>query len=359
MNYAAIRTQQSNPAKLANLFRKQLEASLVKRGDTVALISDLGTRPEYIAAAFAAADEIGADTYEMKVNSIPGWTKVGVPTVGQAKGTLDAVKQADLVIIFHVPLFAKWLGEVLRGDGRVLMILDGPDELEMLYSPQGLKEAVLYAADRFRNTKEFRVVSDAGTDFVCNLGDYTMLSWYGIADRPGKVDQWGTGHVNTFPNEGTAQGRIIIQPGDIVILPYCRYIVDPVEIEIKDGFITNLSGGLDAKLMEEWLIAGQDGPNDRDPWAVSHVGWGLNPQAAWYDMALNGDTPERNHAAARTIPGSFLFSTGPNSLGGGKRNTRGHLDIPMRGCTISLDGDVVVERGKIIDPKMVVAREMR
>ena len=55
---------------------------------------------------------------------------------------------------------------------------------------------------------------------------------------------------------------------------------------------------------------------------LSYVGhssfaiWGLNPQALWYGIALNGDEPERSRAAARTFPGNFLFSTGPNTQGG-------------------------------------------
>jgi hypothetical protein len=67
-------------------------------------------------------------------------------------------------------------------------------------------------------------------------------------------------------------------------------------------------------------LAGKSGPDDRDPYAVSHLGWGLNPQALWHSLALNGDEPERTRAAARTFPGNFLFSTGPNS----------HYDAPMQ-----------------------------
>ena len=79
----------------------------------------------------------------------------------------------------------------------------------------------------------------------------------------------------------------------------------------------------------------------------------------WNGIALHGDTPERHRAAARTFPGNFLFSTGPNTQGGGKRNTRGHYDVPMRDCTVALDGKVIIERGKIVDEKMRVKREPR
>jgi 2,5-dihydroxypyridine 5,6-dioxygenase len=111
--------------------------------------------------------------------------------------------------------------------------------------------------------------------------------------------------------------------------------------------------------MRDWLEDGKSSAGDRDPYAVSHLGWGLNPQALWYGIALNGDEPETSRAAARTFPGNFLFSTGPNSQGGGKRTTRGHYDVPMRDCTIELDGNVVVERGRIADPAMKVTRVPR
>ena len=39
------------------------------------------------------------------------------------------------------------------------MVLDGPDDLEQLQSPPGLKESVLHADEVLRNTKEIRVTS--------------------------------------------------------------------------------------------------------------------------------------------------------------------------------------------------------
>jgi len=152
---------------------------------------------------------------------------------------------------------------------------------------------------------------------------------------------------------------VVLAPGDIVILPYCRYVADAVKLEIREGHIVNIEGGMDAKLMRDWLDDGKSSASDRDPFAVSHLGWGMNPQALWYGIALHGDMPERHRAAARTFPGNFLFSTGPNTQGGGKRNTRGHYDVPMRDCTVELDGSVVIERGKIVDEKMRVKREQR
>ena len=353
---AITRVQELNPAKLGILFKKEFELCKVNQGETVMLLTDLATRREYVEAAFAAAEDLGADVYEMCVNSIPSWTKVGVPTVGQCKGTLEAAKAADIIVALHVPLFTSWLKEVRDSGTRVLMIIDSPDDLEQLMAPPGLKEAVLYADTLLASTKHVRVTSKAGTDLTYDCGEYPVMSQYGFADAPGRFDHWGGGHVHTFPNEGSSNGTVVFQPGDIVILPYCRYIQDEVRMTINDGFIDRVEGGLDAKLMQDWLDDNRADAEDRDPYAVSHLGWGLNPQALWYGIALNGDEPERSRAAARTFPGNFLFSTGPNNQGGGKRTTRGHYDVPMRDCTMKLDGEVIIENGRIIDDNMIVER---
>ena len=358
MTPASTRVQEVNPGKLTSLFRQQFEMSKVASGETIACLTDLTTRREFIQSAFAAAEELGADVYEMCVNSVPSWTKVGVPTVGKCKGTLEAMKAADLIVVFHVPLFTKWLKEVMQGGTRVLMIIDAPDDLEQLMSPPGLKEAMKYAEGRYQKTREVRVLSEAGTDFTYKCGEYPVMTQWGYSDEPGHFDHWGGGHIHTFPNEGSANGTVVFAPGDIVILPYCRYVQDKVTLHIKDGFIREVEGGLDAKLMRDWLNDNKESDDDMDPYAISHLGWGMNPQALWYGIALNGDDPERSRAAARTFPGNFLFSTGPNTQGGGKRTTRGHYDVPLRDCTVMLDNETIIDAGRIVDDRMKVERRV-
>jgi len=43
-----------------------------------------------------------------------------------------------------------------------------------------------------------------------------VMSQYGMADAPGRFDHWGVGLLHTFPNEGSAQGTVVISPGDII-----------------------------------------------------------------------------------------------------------------------------------------------
>ena len=51
--------QEINPARLALLFRKEFELCNVQKGETVVLLSDLQSRPDYVQAAFAAWQRTG------------------------------------------------------------------------------------------------------------------------------------------------------------------------------------------------------------------------------------------------------------------------------------------------------------
>ncbi len=354
-----MRVQETNPARLASLFRQEFELCRVRPGETIALLSDLNARRDYVRAAFAAAGELGAHVYELCVNATPSWTKVGVETIGACKGTLEAFCAADLLVCLHIPLFTRWMKTVRDAGARVLMVIDAPDDLAQLMATPELKAAAVHAGRRLEAARTMRAVSPAGTDLTVACGDYPTMVQYGFSEAPGRFDHWGAGHVHTFPNEGSANGTVVIQPGDVVVLPYNRYVESEIRLEIRDGFIRKIEGGFDARLMDHWLEDNKAHAGDMDGHAVSHLGWGLNPQARWDAIALHGDDPDRSFAAARAFPGNFLFSTGPNTQGGGARDTKGHYDVPMRGCTVTLDNDVVIEEGRLVDEKMIVGRAAR
>ncbi|HKY80299.1 MAG TPA: hypothetical protein VJM09_02365 [Sphingobium sp.] len=354
-----MRPQSINNFKLTELFRKQFELCNVKPGETIAILSDLASRPEYVGAAFAAAEQLGANIYDLRVNNVPVWTKVGVETVGSCKGTVEAFAAADLLVALHVPFFTKWLKVVRDSGTRVLIVIDHPDDLEAAMSPKGLKEALLLAGDRLSKARTMRITSDAGTDLSVQIGDYETSWQYGYADEPGRVDHWGGGHVLTYPNEGTANGTVVIQSGDIIVLPYTRYVENDIRLTIRDGYVREIEGGLDAKLIKHWLEDNRAGPDDMDGYAISHLGWGMNPNARWDNIALYGDDPERAQGSARAFAGNFLFSTGPNTQGGGNRATKGHIDAPMRECSVQLDGDLIMDHGRFTDERMIVKREVR
>ena len=55
---------------------------------------------------------------------------------------------------------------------------------------------------------------------------------------------------------------------------------------------------------------------------------------------------------ALSFYGNVLFSTGPNSELGGTNDTPCHLDMPLRGCTLTLDGEIIVKDGDVVPKEM-------
>ena len=54
----------------------------------------------------------------------------------------------------------------------------------------------------------------------------------------------------------------------------------------------------------------------------------------------------------RAFYGNVLFSTGPNTELGGTNDTACHLDLPMKGCTLYLDDELVVKDGTVVPQDM-------
>jgi 2,5-dihydroxypyridine 5,6-dioxygenase len=116
----------------------------------------------------------------------------------------------------------------------------------------------------------------------------------------------------------------------------------PVTLVIEDDYVTRIEGeGTDAALLRAYYTAW----NDREAYATSHVGWGMNPGARYEALAMY-DRRDLNGTELRAFAGNFLYSTGANETAG--RFTACHFDFPMRGCTVTLDGETVVEAGKLV-----------
>ena len=331
----------------------------VKPGNKIILITDLKTSHDYVYAAFAAAEQLGAMIYEIKISSPFNNNMIasqgGGDTISALPEVISAVESADLVLVFHVALGSNWLQNGRKKGTRFLLVIDGPDELQRLMSPPGLKEAVTYARDLVSKTKEMVVTSAAGTNFRAPLGKLGTVIQYGYADEPGVVDTWGGAHFSTWPNPGESEGTIVLQPGDYWILPYVRTFESEVKLTIEGGVIRKIEGeGADRRILDRFLKEHQSSPDDTDPYCVSHLGWGLNPNSVIDQITLVGNQIDRIASHTRAWPGVFLFSTGPDDQGGGNNRNPAHLDLPMFDCSVSFDGRMVIDKGTIVDPHMLV-----
>jgi 2,5-dihydroxypyridine 5,6-dioxygenase len=157
------------------------------------------------------------------------------------------------------------------------------------------------------------------------------------------VENWPGGLVLAFPRAGAVNGTLVLAEGDINNT-FKRYLEKPVTLRIVDDYAEAIEGeGLDADLMRATMQAF----NDRNAYASSHVGWGMNSAARWEAMVAY-DKRDTNGVEQRAFAGNFLYSTGANPFA--DRFTLAHFDLPMRNCTILLDNEAVVKAGRLQPP---------
>jgi 2,5-dihydroxypyridine 5,6-dioxygenase len=331
-------------------FARVLELSQLKQGESVAILSETQSRAVNVQLAELAALRLGARAFHLVLPTPRQGAKVPVRSTGASDAVqrlapvVSALAGSALVMDLTVEgmLHAPELPEILGGGTRLLMVSnEHPDALERLLPDPALEAKVKLGMKKLRGAKTMRVTSTAGSDLIIRTEGAPVGGVWGYAAKPGQVAHWPGGLCLCFPKAGSVDGTLVLAPGD-ANLTFKRYVERPITLRIAEDYITAIEGdGLDAELMRSYIAAWEE----RDAYAVSHVGWGMNRAARWEALAFY-DKRDTNGTELRAFAGNFLYSTGANEHAG--RHTLGHFDLPMRNCTIALDGERIVEAGRLL-----------
>ena len=199
-----------NTIELARCFQRQFELCRVKSGETIVLLTDASSNRTVVDNAVAAAAAAGANAYERRVQQgrVSGQVDANPFDI---PGISEALEKADLAICLFSAFFSRWHKPFRARGGRILNVLDVPEQLIRLQSSDALKTVVLATSDRVRKTKTIRVTNEAGTDFRYQVDhDAPLFTHYGFADEPGHMDHWGQGMIAMTPVEGSANGTVVI-----------------------------------------------------------------------------------------------------------------------------------------------------
>jgi len=336
--------------KWIDLFARVFRLNGVQPGDACAVLSETQTRPELPRLAELGLLQLGARPFHVVLPARPLAAPVPVRSTGasDAIGGLEPVVSALAASRFVADCtveglqHAAELPAILKGGARVLAVSHEHPEILERGEPRAEDEApVREAMRRLKSARRMRVTSAAGTELEIMLDGARIGGVWGFTTRPGSLSHWPAGLVLAFPAAGCVNGRLVLDRGD-VNLTFKRYLQDRVTLLVEDDHVVRIDGDhVDADLMRGYWEAW----GDRSAYAVSHVGWGLNRRARWDAMTFH-DKAEFNGTELRAFAGSFLYSTGANEVAG--RHTLGHFDLPMRGCTVALDGVPVVEAGRLL-----------
>jgi 2,5-dihydroxypyridine 5,6-dioxygenase len=319
----------------------------VRHGDACCVLSETQSRAVLVDTARLALEQLGATVFELRVPTPPVHTPVPLRSTGASlalvrqDAAVQALSRCALVVDCTVEgiQHAAQLPAVLSAGARVLVVSNEHPEILERCVPRAEDEApVREAMKQLKAARHMRVTSRAGTDLAIDLAGARVGGVWGFTSKPGTLTHWPGGLVLAFPAAGTVNGTLVLGRGD-VNLTFKRYLADPVRLSIADDHVTDVGGeSVDAELMrQQFAVWG-----DRSARAVSHVGWGLNERARWDAMAFY-DKADFNGTELRAFAGNFLYSTGANEVAG--RHTAGHFDLPLRGCSIELDGQAVVREG--------------
>jgi 2,5-dihydroxypyridine 5,6-dioxygenase len=338
-----------------DLCERMLRLCKLAEDESLVVLSQGDERAEYVDAFLTAGQRLGAKAMNLRLPYSSSATsgEVGVWTVGKTplsgnQPAIDILKGADMVVETLFLLFSDELTEIQGAGTRILTCIEPVDVLARLFPTEDLKRRTDAAVEALAGARTLRFTNRAGTDVTYRIG-YPVKAQYGYVDQPGQWDHWPSGGmVLTCGEDDGIDGRVVVDRGDI-LLPFKQYVAEPIEFVIDAGRITEIRGdGYQAELVRSYM-ADFDDP---DAYGLSHIGWGLDERAKWAALA----TDSRGHGMElRAFCGNVLFSTGPNDLVGGPNHTSCHLDIPMRGCSLSLDEQPVIVDGEVVAEAMRAA----
>jgi len=190
-----------------------------------------------------------------------------------------------------------------------------------------VKERSLKFRDLLSQGNEVRVTTPAGTDLTFSLAGREAMADTGILCDKGAFGNLPAGEACVAPVEGKTSGVAVVDGS----MAGVGVIKTPIRIVIKDGYVTEITGGDEAKKLSELLKdKGKEAKN------IAELGIGTNEKA----------TPSGSPLEDEKVMGTVHVGIGDNIIFGGKVKAPLHLDGIMKNPTLVIDGKTVIKDGK-------------
>ncbi len=191
--------------------------------------------------------------------------------------------------------------------------------------------AVINRVSEHFQGKTFHLTAPGGTDMTCSVDGRSPVFDYGTSRTPGSASFPPNAEVALGPVEETANG-ILVFDGSIPH-PLINIVDQPVTCKVKDGYITEITGGKDAetlkKILEEY--------NDPSVYNVAELGLGLNK----HNKLIGRMAPDEGSF------GNIHIGIGKNLNFGGHVDSPLHLDMLIKDVTIDIDGRKIMVNGEL------------
>lgn len=309
----------------------------------VVIVTDTGIDPIVSQLYSAAAHTVGAEP------TIVTMVPIAEHGMDPPKTVIAAMKEADLIVAIQSKtiLHSKALMD-LYGTRFSPATVSTPKRVCAFESVQrnpgldsfiyGEVEADLdemkafneRAGERLSRAKHVKITSDFGTNVElsiegrppnCPCGFIPQYGW-----RP-NTGCFPDGECYMAPVEESTNGTIVFDTAMMGV----GILTEPIRIRVEGGRAMEITGGADAQMLKEIIeIHGDENGNHIGEFSV-----GTNPKAR-----INFSAAE-----AKKRRGCVHMALGNSVPNGGKIYSRIHLDGTILKPTVTLDGEVFIEKG--------------
>jgi leucyl aminopeptidase (aminopeptidase T) len=325
----------------------------LKAGDKVLILSDTEHDPRVWQVIMSICQELGADT------TVALFERRPADYYDPPAAVCEAMMRSDInVLVASTGMLHSHANFRAMEAGIPSICMDGGMTLEFMQSGAiaedmtKVMERKHYVAKNIfgASARECRVTSRYGTDFTyyvegrihapplptASFDPYKIIDFGKDENREGGNLLYyllPTGEFNVAPTEGTAHGKLVID----LTMHHIGRIYDPIELTVERGRVVEIAGGVEARILRDYLAEYGD---ENAYMCPAEASVGVNAKAV-----VRGIQRED-----KNILGSMHFGLGTNIDVGGSIRSKIHLDGVILEPTLYVDGVKRIDNGRFLVP---------
>jgi leucyl aminopeptidase (aminopeptidase T) len=248
-------------------------------------------------------------------------------------GVSERMKSVDVVLL-PTSKSLSWTEARLQATQKGVRIASMPGITEEIMRRTfaadypSIRRRVNYICDLLDRAEEIRLTTELGSDLTMDItGRPGRGRRGGIYSEKGAWGNLPCGEAFVAPVEGTCEGEYVVDAAQAGI----GQLKAPLTVVVRRGLAVDFQGGAQARELEGLL----ESVNDEKAYNIAELGIGCNDNAS----------PESITLEAEKAIGTCHVALGSNHLFGGKVRVDVHLDGVIKGPTVYLDGETILESG--------------
>lgn len=323
-------------------------------GETIAITGDTESDDRMMEATAQAAVILGAKPLVIKTAAARGCGKAGDIDMPQ-EALVALLKASDAWVEYNAKyiFYSTTYDRVMEDPNNRPRYMNQNDvNVEQFIRNIGRTDNIklgkfIIAMEKVtKEAKHIRVTSEAGMAIEFdNEPGRKFLSADGFV-RKGEIKMF-PGQIAWAPNFESINGTIVV---DASISPPLGLIREPITFHVEKGVVTKITGGTEAKQMENWLKSF----NDPQMFKVAHISYGFGPNAELHGFVVEDERIWGCTEWGFGNVGAVLTSDIPGGIPGAS-----HTDGMCLNSSVWLDGVQALDKGVVVGPTKEIVKLAR